>query len=183
MRISTANAFNSGIDTLMQRQLDMANEQNQITTGKRVNQASDDPAAAARAERALASVNRAATSQRAVDASKVVMTQTESSLGDAGNLLQSARALLVQAGNATLNDSDRQSIATQLQSIRGQLLSIANQDNGAGTYIFGGQGATQKPFVDTPTGVQYTTTAGQMQTGAGVGLPLTTDGKAAWLSA
>ncbi len=183
MRISTANSFDSGINTLMQRQIDMANEQNQITTGKRVNQASDDPAAAARAERALASVTRTATSQRAVDASKVVMTQTESSLGDAGNLLQSARALLVQAGNATLNDSDRQSIATQLQSIRGQLLSIANQDNGAGTYIFGGQGATQKPFVDTATGVKYTTTAGQMQTGAGVGLPLTTDGKAAWLSA
>jgi flagellar hook-associated protein 3 FlgL len=183
MRISTANAFNSGIDTLMQRQLAMNDEQNQITTGKRVNKASDDPVAAARAERALASLNRTATSQRAVDASKVVMTQTESSLGDAGNLLQSARALLVQAGNATLNDSDRQSIATQLQSIRGQLLSIANQDNGAGTYIFGGQGATQKPFVDTATGVQYAATTGQTQTGASVGLPLTTDGKAAWLSA
>ena len=183
MRISTANSYNSGIDTLMQRQLDMADEQNQITTGKRVNKASDDPAAAARAERALASLNRVATSQRAVDASKVVMTQTESSLGDAGNLLQSARASLVQAGNATLNDSDRQSIANQLQSIRSQLLAIANQDNGAGSYIFGGQGATQKPFIETPTGVQYAATAGQTQTGAGVGLPLTTDGKAAWLSA
>jgi flagellar hook-associated protein 3 FlgL len=183
MRISTANAFNSGIDTLMQRQTDMATLQDQITTGKRILKASDDPAAAARAERAMASVNRAATSQRAVDASKVVMTQTESSLGDAGNLLQSARALLVQAGNATLNDSDRQSIASQLLSIRGQLLSIANQDNGAGTYIFGGQGATQQPFIDSPTGVQYATTAGQMQTGAGSNLPLTTDGKAAWLSA
>ena len=183
MRISTANSFDSGIDTLMQRQLDMASLQNQITTGKRVNQASDDPAAAARAERALASLTRTATSQRAVDASKVAMTQTESSLGDAGNLLQSARALMVQAGNATLNDSDRQSMASQLQSIRGQLLSIANQDNGAGTYIFGGQGATQKPFLDTATGVKFATTAGQTQTGAGTNLPLTTDGKAAWLSA
>ena len=183
MRISTSNSFDSGIDTLMQRQVDMANEQNQITTGKRVNKASDDPAAAARAERALASISRTETSQRAVDASKVIMTQTESSLGDAGNLLQSARALLVQAGNATLNDSDRQSIASQLQSIRGQLLSIANQDNGAGTYIFGGQGATQKPFVDTATGVQYAATTGQMQVGAGTNLPLTTDGKAAWLAA
>jgi flagellar hook-associated protein 3 FlgL len=183
MRISTSNSFNSGIDTLMQRQVEMADAQNQITTGKRVSKASDDPAAAARAERALASISRTETSQRAVDASKVIMTQTESSLGDAGNLLQSARALLVQAGNATLNDSDRQSISTQLQSIRGQLLSIANQDNGAGTFIFGGQGATQKPFVDTATGVQYAATAGQMQVGAGANLPLTTDGKAAWMSA
>jgi flagellar hook-associated protein 3 FlgL len=111
------------------------------------------------------------------------MTQTESSLGDAGNLLQSARALVVQAGNATLSDADRQSIATQLQSIRGQLLGIANESNGAGTYLFGGQGATQKPFIDTPSGVQYAAAPGQTMAGAGTNLPLTTDGNAVWLSA
>ncbi len=183
MRISTANTFDSGIDTLLQRQADMAALQNQLTTGKRVSKASDDPAAAARAERALASIGRTETSQRAVDASKVQMTQTESSLGDAGDLLQNARALVVQAGNPTLNDTDRQAIATQLQSLRGQLLTIANQDNGAGSYLFGGQGATQKPFLDTPSGVQYAATAGQLRTEAGTNLPLTTDGQAAWLSA
>jgi flagellar hook-associated protein 3 FlgL len=183
MRISTANTFDSGIDTLLQRQADMAALQDQLTTGKRVNKASDDPAAAARAERALASIGRVETSQRAVDASKVQMTQTESSLGDAGDLLQTARALVVQAGNPTLNDTDRQAIATQLQSLRGQLLAIANQDNGAGSYLFGGQGATQKPFVETPAGVQYAATAGQTRTEATTNLPLTTDGQAAWLSA
>jgi len=183
MRISTANTFDSGIDTLLQRQADMAALQNQLTTGKRVNKASDDPAAAARAERALASIGRVETSRRAVDASKVQMTQTESSLGDAGDLLQTARALVVQAGNPTLNDTDRQAIATQLQSLRGQLLAIANQDNGAGSYLFGGQGATQRPFVETPTGVQYAAIAGQTRTEAATNLPLTTDGQAAWLSA
>jgi flagellar hook-associated protein 3 FlgL len=183
MRISTANTFDSGIDTLLQRQADMAALQDQLTTGKRVNKASDDPAAAARAERALASIGRVETSQRAVDASKVQMTQTESSLGDAGDLLQTARALVVQAGNPTLNDTDRQAIATQLQSLRGQLLAIANQDNGAGSYLFGGQGSTQRPFVETPAGVQYAATAGQTRTEAATNLPLTTDGQAAWLSA
>ncbi|HZV91564.1 MAG TPA: flagellar hook-associated protein 3, partial [Caldimonas sp.] len=54
MRISTANSYDTGIATLMQRQLDMSNLQNQMTTGKRVNQASDDPAAAAVAARAVA---------------------------------------------------------------------------------------------------------------------------------
>jgi len=98
-------------------------------------------------------------------------------------LLQSARALVVQAGNPTLNDTDRKALAVQLQSLRGQLLSIANQDNGAGTYLFGGQGATQTPFTDTASGVQYTTTAGQTRTDSGTNLPLTTDGNAAWMTA
>ena len=49
MRIATANQFDVGIDTLARRQSELANVQEQLTTGKRVNRASDDPAAAARA--------------------------------------------------------------------------------------------------------------------------------------
>ena len=183
MRISTANAFDTGVDTLSRRQAELNALQEQLTTGKRVSRASDDPAAAARAERAMAAVGRSETSQRAVDASKVLMTQTESNLGDAGSLLQRARELLVTAGNASYSDSDRASAANELQSLRDQLMSIANQSDGAGTYLFGGQGATQKPFIDTPTGVQYVAATGHILSENGTALPLTTDGQAAWLSA
>ena len=134
--------------------------QDQMTSGKRVAKASDDPAAAARAERALASIGRTETSQRAVEASKVVMTQTESALGAAGDMLQRARELLVAAGNASYSDAERASIAGELRTLREQLFAIANQSDGAGTYLFGGQGATQKPFVDAPGGVQFAATGG-----------------------
>ena len=183
MRISTANAYDAGIDALSKRQADLSELQDQMTSGKRVAKASDDPAAAARAERALASISRTETSQRAVDASKVVMTQTESSLGTAGDLLQSARELMVSGGNATYGDSDRAAIAAQLKSIRDQLFVVANGNDGAGTYLFGGQGATQKPFVDAPGGVQYAATGGQSLTESGTNLPLTSDGQTSWLSA
>ena len=183
MRISTANAYDAGIDSLTRRQADLSALQDQMTSGKRVAKASDDPAAAARAERALASISRTETSQRAVDASKVVMTQTESSLGSADDLLQHARELMVSAGNASYTDAERASIAGELKSIRDQLFTVANSSDGAGTYLFGGQGATQKPFVDAPGGVQYAATGGQARTEAGTNLPLTTDGQAAWLSA
>ena len=183
MRISTANAFASGIDSLTRRQSELSGLQDQMTSGKRVAKASDDPAAAARAERALASISRTETSQRAVDASKVVMTQTESSLGSADDLLQRARELMVSAGNASYSDAERASIAGELRTLRDQLFTVANQSDGAGTYLFGGQGATQKPFVDAPGGVQYAATGGQTRTEAGTNLPLTTDGQASWLSA
>ena len=183
MRIATANQFDVGIDTLARRQSELADVQEQLTTGKRVNRASDDPAAAARAERALASIGRSETSQRAVDASKVLMTQAESTLGDAGNLLQRARELMVAAGNASYGDAERSGLADELQSIRDQLLALANTGDGAGTFIFGGQGSTQKPFVDTVGGVQYAAADGEMKTEHPTGLPLTTDGRAAWLEA
>ena len=183
MRISTANTFDAGIETLSRRQVDIASLQEQLSSGKRVARASDDPTAAARAERATAAIGRADTSQRAVDASRVAMTQTEATLGNASSLLQRARELMVSAGNASYTDTDRKLIANELQALRDQLLSTANQSDGAGTYLFGGQGATQKPFIDTAVGVSYAGAPGQTLTEAGTGLPLTSDGKTIWLSA
>ncbi|MEO6362095.1 MAG: flagellar hook-associated protein FlgL, partial [Caldimonas sp.] len=183
MRIATANAFETGIDTLGRRQSEISSLQEQLSSGKRVARASDDPAAAARAERALAGIGRAETSQRAVEASRVAMTQTESTLGDASGLLQRARELVVSAGNATYGDSERATIGRELRSIREQLLSVANASDGAGIYLFGGQGATQQPFVDAAGGVQFAAAPGQSLTESPTGLPLTTDGQAAWLSA
>ena len=61
MRISTANAFDNGVDILSRRQAEMTSLQDQLTTGKRISKASDDPAGAARAERARASIGRSET--------------------------------------------------------------------------------------------------------------------------
>ena len=183
MRISTANVYDKGIDTLNKRQAELAEVQEQLTTGKRIRRASDDPASAARAERATASLERAIANQRGVDASRVAMTQTESTLGDAGLLMQRARELLVAAGNASYSDSERAALGAELRSIRTQLFTLANQGDGAGNHLFGGQGGAQKPFIDAPGGVQYAAVPGEALTEASTGLPLSTDGRAAWLTA
>jgi flagellar hook-associated protein 3 FlgL len=183
MRISTFNAFESGIDTLQKRQQELAQSQERLTSGKRVIKASDDPAAAARAERALATALRSDTSQRAVDASKNAMTLTESALGDAGDLLQQAREALVAAGNGSYSDQERKGLATQLAGIRNQLLAVANRGDGAGNFLFAGQGTTVAPFLDAPGGVSYQAVAGEQRTEAGTNLPLSLDGKAMWLQA
>lgn len=183
MRISTSAAFESGIDTLTSRQADLSDAQVRLASGKRIAKASDDPAAAARAEHALAGVLRSDTSQRAVDASRIAITQTESAMGDAATLLQQAREALVASGNASYTDAQRATVSEQLQSIRDQLLDLANRSDGAGSYLFGGQGAGQKPFVDAPGGVQFVGAAGQSTTEASTGLPLSSDGSASWLAA
>jgi flagellar hook-associated protein 3 FlgL len=54
MRVSTANAYDASIEQLQRRQQQLPEGQLQLTSMKRVNRASDDPTAAARAERALA---------------------------------------------------------------------------------------------------------------------------------
>ena len=183
MRISTANAYDLSVDVLSRRQADLAATQEQLSTEKRVNRASDDPAAAARAERALASEMRIDANQRAVDASQNAMTLTESAMGDAGDLLQEARDILVKAGNASYSDAERKSLAQELSGVRKQLLAVANRTDGAGTYLFGGQGGNQPPFIDAAGGVSFRGTGGEVESVSGESLPLTVDGQNAWMSA
>ncbi|MFM9917111.1 MAG: flagellar hook-associated protein FlgL [Rhizobacter sp.] len=185
MRISTANTYEAAIDNLQRRQVEMSDQQTRMTSGKRVLKASDDPAAASRAERALATEMRSVTSQRSVDASKALTTQTESALGDAEELLQQVREALVASGNATFSDGERKIQADKLASLRQALFSVANRTDGAGSYLFGGQGSTEPPFIDSPapTGVQFRGITGQLQTDANTLLPLSTDGADAWMNA
>jgi flagellar hook-associated protein 3 FlgL len=183
MRISTSSAFEAGIETLTQRQIELSQAQERLTSGKRVAKASDDPAAAARAERALAGILRSETSQRAVEASRTAMTLTETALGDANELLQQAREALVAAGNASYSDQERQGLSAKLAGIRQQLLAVANRGDGAGSYLFAGQGTSMAPFLDAAGGVTYQALAGELRTEGGTDLPLSADGEAIWMTA
>ena len=183
MRISTAQSFEAGIANLQRAQSALAESQQRMTSQKRVSKASDDPAAAARAERATAAIVRSQTSQRAVDASRSAMTQTESALADAGSLVQQARDAIVAAGNAAYSDVERKHLGDQIAQIRAQLLAVANRSDAAGSYLFAGQGAGAAPFLDAPGGVQFIGSAGTATTEASTALPLALDGGAVFLSA
>lgn len=183
MRISTANRFETAIENLQKRQQDLSTAQAQLTSGKRVNNASDDPTGAARAERALASIARSDADQRSLDASRNVMNITESALGDSVDLLQSARETLVAAGNGSYTAGERKALALKLVNIRNQLLSVANRADGGGGFVFGGQGSATPPFVDTAAGVVFQGQGGEQMASTGERMNLTVDGEQALLKA
>ncbi len=183
MRISTAYSFDSSIDNLQKRQSEMSQSQMQLTSGKKVNVASDDPIAAARAERALASMSREDANQRSLDASRNVMQLSESAIGDAVSLLQTARESMIAAGNGSYSDKERAALALKLKDIRAQMLTIANRSDGSGGFVFGGQGSATPPFLDTTSGVQFIGQGGQVQAASSETLSLTVDGGQTWLKA
>lgn len=183
VRIATHNAYERGLAQLQQRQSELARLQEQLTTGKRVARASDDPAAAARAERALATETRLDAEQRALDASRSLLTQGESALGDAGELLLQARDLVVQAGNASYSDRERADLAQALRGLREQMLAVANRGDGAGAWLFGGLGSDPPPLADGAGGVSFVGDPGQTQAAGPDALPLSLDGGEIWLQA
>ena len=183
MRITTANAHDTAVHNLQQRQQELQLAQDRLTSGKRVARASDDPTAAARAERALATQARAAADQRGVEASRSAMQQTEGALGSATEALQQVRELVVAAGNGSYSDADRANLGARIRGLREQLLAAANRGDGAGGYLFGAQGSAQPPFIDGLGGVAFRGAGGHRQVQGGELLPMTQDGAAAWLSA
>jgi flagellar hook-associated protein 3 FlgL len=108
------------------------------------------------------------------------MTLGDAALGAAIALLQQARESLVAAGGGALGDPERRMFGEALRSLRDQLFQVANRGDGAGRYLFGGQGADRPPFVDAPGGVSFAGTPGIARTADG--MPLALDGQATFLA-
>jgi flagellar hook-associated protein 3 FlgL len=83
------------------------------------------------------------------------LSQAESVLGDVGTLLQDVHTSAVAAGNGSLADSDRQSIAQDVAGKLQQLMGYANSTDGTGSYLFGGYSDTTKPYSLSGASVVY----------------------------
>src|SRR5512143_3557835 len=109
----------------------------ELSTGRRVNQPSDDPAAAA-----LLIDNHDRTTFTARYLQSLTSLQghfqtADSTLNSIVLALQRALTLGVQGGNGTNSDDDRAAIVGELQGIQDQLLSLANTAF-QGRFLFSG---------------------------------------------
>ena len=182
-RVGTANMYDNAIRNVSARQTSLVNLQENLTSGKRVVRASDDPVSAAQAERALTRISRIQTEQRALENQRNAIAQAESTMGDAIGLVQEARQLMVSAGSGTLTSNDRATIANQLQSLRDQLTAVANRTDTNGIPLLGALGSAQSPFMGPLNSTPDYLFAGQAgQTASdGVTLPNTLDGDSAFM--
>lgn len=162
MPISSAQLFAQGIGAILAQQSKAAQTQEQISTGKRVNRPSDDPAAAKR----LVDLDEALglTRRLMVNADVAVnrLSLAESALDGATNLLQRVRELAVQAGNPALSDGDRRAIGVEIDTRLDELIGLANTEDGSGEHLFSGFKTHTQPFVRSPAGgVTYQGDQGQ----------------------
>ncbi|MRS88466.1 flagellar hook-filament junction protein FlgL [Enterobacteriaceae bacterium RIT714] len=148
MRISTQMMYQQNMRGITDSQSKWLGYGEQMTTGKRVNRPSDDPIAASQA--VVLSQAQSQNSQFAL--ARTFATQKvsleESVLGQVTTAIQSAQEKIVYAGNGTLTDVDRASLATDLKGLRDQLLNLANSTDGNGRYIFAGFKTDAAPFSD-----------------------------------
>lgn len=183
VRIGTANTYDSAIRQISARQSALSNLQENLTSGKRVVRASDDPTSAANAERALNRLNRIATDQRALESQRNAIAAAESALGEVTDTLQRFRELVVNAGNGVHSTAERRAIAVELQGLRDQIFKAANQKDSNGLPLFSALGSALAPFVGpqaTEPDYTFNGLPGQAAS-SDVTIPFTLDGDRAFM--
>lgn len=182
-RLGTANTYDNVLKNLQSRQTALANLQENLTSGKRVVVASDDPTGAAQAERSLTRIARIATDQRALESQRNSINAAESALGDVTDALQGFRELVVSAGNAAFTASERRSVAIQLSGLRDQVFALANRTDSNGLPLFSSLGSALAPFVGPQTPPQDYTFNGLPGQAASteVTIPFALDGDSAFM--
>lgn len=183
-RLGTANTYDSTLRNLQMRQSKLASLQDSLTSGKKINNPSDDPTGAAQAERALNRIARIATDQRALESQRNAIAQAEGTLGDVTSALQDFRELVVSAGNGAHSPAERTTIAGQLSGLRDRILSLANTTDANGQPIFAALGSALTPFVGPQSSApDYTFNGLPGQTATGTySIPFTLDGESAFMS-
>lgn len=182
-RLGSANTYDNALRNLSNRQMALSNLQENLTSGKKVVRASDDPTGAAQAERALTRISRIATDQRALEAQRNSIAMAESTLGDVTAALQNFRELVVSAGNGGFTASDRKTIALQLSGLRDQIFGLANRKDTNGQPLFSALGSALAPFVGPQAPPQDYTFDGLpgQPVSSEVAIPFTLDGDSAFM--
>ncbi|MDG2005404.1 MAG: flagellar biosynthesis protein FlgL [Novosphingobium sp.] len=126
--------------------------QSQMSRGEKLSRSSDDPVAASRLRR-LSRVDRLSDIDVAnANRANTDLTLADSALSSVADFVIRAQELAVQAGNPTMNYTQRAAIGTELDQIHAQLVNLGNSRDAAGHALFGGE---------TPGNAYTTDAAGQ----------------------
>jgi flagellar hook-associated protein 3 FlgL len=141
MRVTDARSYDVALATIQSNIAAMNRAQQQVSSGRRIERPSDDPAGAASATRLRASIADIDSFTRGIADARTWLGVQDTALQSASSLLARAKELATQAVNGAQSATSRAAIATELEGIRSQLGALANTQQ-AGQAVFGGFTAT-----------------------------------------
>jgi len=129
----------------------------QLSTGKAINQPSDDPVGVTRDLQLHSLTSRYDQYYRNMQDGDAWLSTADTAMRSGNNVLQSANELAIQGANGTYGAVQRADLNTQVRSLVDQMLSISNTTL-RGQYVFSGTQTDTPPFslahgADTITGV------------------------------
>jgi flagellar hook-associated protein 3 FlgL len=147
-RVTNSILVSDLIRTLNERMRNLSDIQNQLSSGKRVNYASDDPAAAGLILELRNHLRQNSQYQENVQNGISWLSNTEQTLQELYDILNQARADAVEGSNEATTPEGMAQLAEEVDSFLENVFSISNSDYNGKT-IFGGTNTTGPAFTAT----------------------------------
>ncbi len=152
MKVSTQYFYEKSLSNLQKAQSEASKSNEQLSTGKSLVRPSDDTLKL----RTVANLDRSITSLENfsgnVEHLLNRLSLEESAVLSASDATVRIKELAIQASNATYSQDDRRIMASEVESLREHLLSLANSRDANGSAIFGGSRTESEPFVELDDG-------------------------------
>jgi flagellar hook-associated protein 3 FlgL len=145
VRITHNLMSTSMLADIQRANVSMAKTSGQISSGRRIDSAADDPVGATRALVLQSELSANAGYKAAAEAARGWTETTEGALNSIVDIVQGTRELIVQANNDTLQPSDRAKLAAKLSEMLEQVKATANARYGD-QYVLSGQRSDIPPY-------------------------------------
>lgn len=145
MRVTNKMLSNTFLNDMNTNLQNMQTIQQQLSSGKEIRKPSDDPFKVARAMQLNTDISANTQYNSNIQDTSNWLDTTDTALGQAGNVLQRVRELLVSAGNAAYGSTELQSIKDEINQNIGQFAQTLNTSFD-GKYLFAGSRGTTKPM-------------------------------------
>ena len=138
MKISTSQLFNQSVRDIQENQSQLSNTREKLATGKSLIRASDDTTKLNTVDTLERYINKSKGYEKTLNVLTDRYRLEESVLGSGADILIRLKELAIQGSNNTLSAMDRDILATEVASLRDELVSIANTKDVEGNSIFAG---------------------------------------------
>jgi flagellar hook-associated protein 3 FlgL len=145
MRITMKELTRQMQSVITDRYSDLAKLQEQLSTGKRLSTASDNPVDTANDVKLRSTLALESQYKTNIDDGLSFMNVTDTAMQSMNTLMQRLRELAVQGSSETVSGSDREAIQKESDQLFRQLVTLINT-NYKGDYVFGGTQSKIAPF-------------------------------------
>jgi flagellar hook-associated protein 3 FlgL len=145
MRVTTQMAVNNLVGNLNRSFGRMVRFQQELSSGSRLNNLSDDPAAVERSLSLRSELRNIEQFQKNIDDGTGWLELSEVSLSELETLFVEARGLAVQGASDTYNSQQRRSLADQIDQFLEHAVSLS-ESRYRGRYIFAGTQTGDPPY-------------------------------------
>ena len=161
MKVSTKLFNEQQIRQFSSLNADIQKLQDKISSGKNIVVASDDPVGSVELSGYKTVKQQIDQYMKNVNSAQTRLSLVDTNLQNLSTIMIRANELLIQASSDVLGRSDREAIALEVDEMKEELLSLANQQDANGSFIFGGYKTKSQPFQKNIEGkIEYKGDAG-----------------------